>query len=221
MRVLIVDDNPVVRAGLRAKLTQMQLVDEIVEAADGLEALETLAREQFDVVLLDVHMPRMDGLTALKRMNGVRVVMLTNSEDEDVMREAVSAGAVGYLTFSKLTDAGLEAALITATEGGFILSSAVVNTIPPSASLLRPPPVSSDEKVQQFGLSTREGEVMQGLSRGLSNERIAVWLGISPRTVRNHLFSIYTKMGVGSRGEAVAVWLGIEDTPPPATSNQR
>ncbi|MDR0436263.1 MAG: response regulator transcription factor [Propionibacteriaceae bacterium] len=211
MRVLIVDDNGVVRAGLRAKLGQMPAVKYVAEAADGVAALAILAEESFDVVLLDVRMPRMNGLEVLDAIKDTPVIMLSNSEDETTVKKAVSSGASGYLTFSTLSDTELESALNVAVGGGFILSSVAAAAMSGDVGMVLPLPGDISRKTQELGLTPREGEVCHELSLGLSNEQIAERLELSPRTVRNHLFSICTKLNVSSRGEVVAVWLGIRD----------
>lgn len=205
MRVLVVDDNPIVRIGLRTMLTDLPQVTEVVEAANGAQALAELGRpERFDIVLLDVRMPVMDGLTALDAMRGTPVVMLTSSEDSATVKRALALGAKGYLVHGEFGEAELLATLATCSQGGMVLS-------PPAAEALATPDVPAGtpaDRAARLGLTAREAELVDALAGGLSNAQIAKRLFVSEKTVKNHLNRIYAKMAVSSRTEAVVAWLG-------------
>ncbi len=204
MRVLVVDDNPIVRIGLRTMLADLPQVTEVVEAANGEQALAAVAgADRFDVVLLDVRMPVMDGLTALQGMQGIPVVMLTSAEDGDTVRRALALGAKGYLVHGEFGEAELLAALATCSQGGMVLSppAAEAMTAPPSA------PAPPQDRAARLGLTAREAELVGALADGLSNAQIAKRLFLSEKTVKNHLNRIYTKMAVASRTEAIVAWL--------------
>jgi DNA-binding NarL/FixJ family response regulator len=206
MRVLVVDDNPIVRIGLRTMLSDLPQVSEVVEAANGQQALAAATGpEPFDVVLLDVRMPVMDGLTALEGMPGVPVVMLTSSEDGDTVRRALALGAKGYLVHGEFGEAELLATLLTCSQGGMVLSPpAAVALAAPAAP---PPPAESVDRAGRHGLTVREAELVAALAEGLSNAQIAKRLFLSEKTVKNHLNRIYAKMAVASRAEAIVAWL--------------
>lgn len=204
MRVLVVDDNPIVRIGLRTMLADLPQVTEVVEAANGEQALAAVAgADGFDVVLLDVRMPVMDGLTALQGMQGIPVVMLTSAEDGDTVRRALALGAKGYLVHGEFGEAELLAALATCSQGGMVLSppAAEAMTAPP------PAPAPPQDRAARLGLTAREAELVGALADGLSNAQIAKRLFLSEKTVKNHLNRIYTKMAVASRTEAIVAWL--------------
>ncbi|MDR1852035.1 MAG: response regulator [Propionibacteriaceae bacterium] len=106
MKILLVDDNATIRAGLHSKLKRLG-VEGVVEAADGVEALETLDKQAFDLVLCDMRMPRLDGLGVLREVVGTPVVMLSNYEDEATIQLAMNAGAAGFLSYGEFSDAKL------------------------------------------------------------------------------------------------------------------
>ena len=201
MRVLVVDDNPVMRAGLNAMLHRMDDID-VVEAADGRQALAILAKPggpPVDLVFLDVRMPGMDGLATLERIQDVPVVMLTNADDADTIRTAMDGGAKGYLINGEFTEAELAAALTLCCQGGMMLT-------PTAAARAAAPPVPVSPNVR-YGLTDREQALMQALLDGLTNPQIAKRLFVSEHTVKNQLNHIYTKMGVTSRSQAILAWL--------------
>lgn len=202
MKVLVVDDNPIVRLGLRAILTDLPEVTEVVEAADGRQALAAATGARFDLIFLDVRMPVLDGLGTLRELGDTPVVMLTSSEEPETIRQALALGARGYLVHGEFGEAEVAAALRTCSAGGIVLS-------PPAAVALaetgaRPGPETG---AGRFGLTAREGELMDALAEGLSNAQIAGRLYLSEKTVKNHLNRIYPKLAVTSRAEAIVVWL--------------
>ncbi|KPH97467.1 two component transcriptional regulator, LuxR family [Actinobacteria bacterium OK074] len=236
LRVLVADDNPVVRAGLSALLGTHPDMEVVAEASDGDRARTLTAVHRPDVVLLDVRMPGTDGLTALPELaRTTRVLMLTYSAEPQVVAEALRRGASGYLVHGDFTAAELATAVRQVSRGGSPLSPCVA---------LRPPtvlsrPGTSHETVEKpsrlqpvvahswkgsparvvrlartvpnrldFGLSSREVEVMDLIATGMSNRQIAAACFISEKTVKNHINRIFAKLHSATRSEAIAHWLG-------------
>ncbi|SNS50872.1 two component transcriptional regulator, LuxR family [Geodermatophilus saharensis] len=197
IRVLVVDDHPVVRGGLVGWLAAQEDLDVVGEAGDGLEALAQVAALSPDVVLMDLRMPRMDGVTAIERLAAahpaVRVLVLTTYDtDADIVR-AVAAGATGYL----LKDAPLPQladAVRAAARGETVLAPPVAARL---VSQLRAPTVEAP--------TARELEVLAGVARGLTNAEIGRELFIGEATVKTHLLRVFAKLGVDDRTRAVMV----------------
>lgn len=198
LKILLVDDHPVVRAGLRAVLTEQGGLTVLAEASDGAAALAQLARLQtlgqhVDVVLMDLQMDGMDGVTATSRIraqDGPPVLILTTYDSDADIRAALDAGAAGYL----LKDAPLAdvlAAVESAAKGEQVLSAGIAARIAPEA------------RANTTDLSPRELELLQLLARGQSNKEIAQELFISQSTVKTHLIHIYDKLGVDNRTAAI------------------
>ena len=196
-RVLVVDDHPVVRGGLVGWLAAQPDLDVVGEAGDGLEALAAVAEHAPDVVLMDLRMPRMDGVTATGRITaahpGVRVLVLTTYDtDADIVR-AVEAGAAGYL----LKDAPLPQladAVRAAARGETVLAPPVAAKL---VSRMRAPAVEAP--------TARELQVLGGVARGLTNAEIGRELFIGEATVKTHLVRVFAKLGVDDRTRAVMV----------------
>jgi len=229
LRVLVADDNPVVRAGLTALLGGHPDIEVVAAAADGEEALEAADRLTPDVVLLDVRMPGTDGLTALPELARLApVMMLTYSREPEVVAEALRRGASGYLVHGEFT----AAELITAVRDVRDVRHGGRPTVPDSlgrshepselASHLQPS-MAQSSKAQlasaaglrrrapnrpDFGLSSREVEVMDLIAAGMNNRQIAATCFISEKTVKNHINRIFAKLHSSSRSEAIAHWLG-------------
>jgi NarL family two-component system response regulator LiaR len=196
IRVLLVDDHPVVRQGLRALLSTQDGIDVVGEAGDGEAAVAAAERLSPDVVLMDVVMPGIDGVEALRRIGGrrpqTRVVMLTSYADERRAMEAVDAGASGFL----LKDASprdVVAAIRAAHRGEAILHPSVAAKL--LAERRRPPAAHAD-------LTARELEVLRLIARGLPNKQIAVELHVSEKTVKTHVSAILRKLAVADRTQA-------------------
>lgn len=204
IRVLIADDHLVVREGLRQILEIATDMISVGEARDGVEALEMVADLSPDVVLMDLRMPRLDGLEAIARIRDdhsqVAVVILTTYEEEDLMVRGLRAGARGYL----LKDSDRETlfrSIRAAARGETLLLPDVAARVFDSKQA----PISRSAPASHLPLTERELEVLTGVARGERNKEIAVHLGITERTVKAHLTSIYNKFGVDSRAAAVAV----------------
>ena len=196
IRVLLVDDHPVVRQGLRALLSTQDGIEVVGEADDGDVAVSAAERLSPDVVLMDVVMPAMDGVEALRRIverrPQTRVVMLTSYADERRAMEAVDAGASGFL----LKDASprdVVSAIRAAHRGEAVLHPAVAAKL--LAERRRPPAAHSD-------LTPRELEVLRLVARGLQNKRIAAELHLSEKTVKTHVSAVLRKLDVTDRTQA-------------------
>ena len=196
IRVLLVDDHPVVRQGLRALLSTDEGIEVVGEADDGDAAVAAAERLSPDVVLMDVVMPGMDGVEALRligeRRPQTRVVMLTSYADERQAMEAVDAGASGFL----LKDASprdVAAAIRAAHRGEAVLHPAVAAKL--LAERRRPPAAHAD-------LTARELEVLRLIARGLQNKQIAAQLHLSEKTVKTHVSAILRKLDVSDRTQA-------------------
>ena len=199
IRLVIADDHPVVRDGLRAMLETQPDIEVVGEATTGAEALSLVSEALPDLVLMDLQMPDVDGATATRRIRdefqNVRVLVLTTyGTDADISR-AVDAGATGYL----LKDARREelfSAVRAAARGESVLSPGVASRV---LGRMRAPAEES--------LSAREIEVLEAVARGLSNRAVARSLHISEATVKTHLLHIFGKLGVDDRTAAVTVAL--------------
>lgn len=194
--LLIVDDHPVVRDGLRGMFRSDPCFEVLGEAADGVEALALVERLDPDVVLMDLRMPGGNGVDAIAELNRrgsrARVLVLTTYDTDSDTIPAIEAGATGYLLKDAPRDE-LFSAVRAAAQGRTVLSPAVASRL---VSRVRAPGNES--------LSTREREVLALVAKGTSNRAIAVELFISEATVKTHLTHVYGKLGVKDRAAAVA-----------------
>jgi DNA-binding NarL/FixJ family response regulator len=195
IRVLLADDHPVVREGLRGMLAAEQGIAVVAEAASGAEAVAMAAMHRPDVVLMDLRMPHGDGVEAtaaiLAATPGARIVVLTTYEtDADIVR-AVEAGAVGYL-LKDATTAALGDAIRAAARGETVLAPSVARRL-----------VTHIRKPRRDLLSSRETEVLTLVARGRTNAEIGGELFISEATVKTHLLRTFAKLGVNDRTAAV------------------
>lgn len=196
MRILAVDDNPIIRMGLRTLLDGAQGVTSVLDTGDPDEAVAHVRAGGVDVVLLDVRMPRMSGLELLPRLAGATVVMLTHTDDPATVSEALAAGAAGYLVHGALEPDAMVDAIRLCRNGSQVVSG--VSTAPAVPG--RGPDVRDL-------LSRREAEVMDLVADGLSNGEVAARLFISEKTVKNHVNSLFAKLGVTTRSQAIVRWL--------------
>ena len=201
IRVLLVDDQPVVRVGLRYLLANTDDILVVGEATNGVEALALTAELKPDVVLMDLVLPEMDGITATQHMRQrfpqVRVLMLTNFSTGDRVQRALEAGAVSYL-MKDVQGRDLVSAIRATYSGRSVLTPEAADALVTAFS--HSPKPGAD-------LSARELEVLGLLTLGLSNAQIASQLHISRNTVRHHVQNILGKLGVVNRTEAVALAL--------------
>jgi DNA-binding NarL/FixJ family response regulator len=213
MKVLVTDDNAVIRLGLASLLAAMGGVDSVLEARDGREAIAIAIRERPDLVLLDVRMPGCDGLTALPSLTEVApVVMLTYSDEPHVIAQAMAAGARGYLVHGQITEEQLSSVVRATVEGGTVLGPGVVDLLlhgspGPDQEAEAPSEAARDRPPKAALLSDRELEIMDGIASGGSNADIAKTLFLSEKTVKNHINRIYDKLGYRTRAEAITDWL--------------
>jgi DNA-binding NarL/FixJ family response regulator len=213
IRVLIADDHAVVREGLRAFLALQDDVEVVGEAADGEEAVQAVARLEPDVALVDLVMPRVDGIEAIGRIRAqrpkTRVIVLTSFVDEDKMLPAVRAGAVGYL-LKDVQPQDLVGAIRTVHRGGTLLHPTVVEELVREVSRDDEAPAASNP------LTAREREVLALIARGRANKAIAFELGVAEKTVKTHVSNILGKLGLTDRTQAAlyAVREGLVDVEP-------
>jgi DNA-binding NarL/FixJ family response regulator len=198
IRVLLVDDHAVVREGLRTFLELQDGIEVVGEAGDGSEGVAAAERLRPDVVLMDLVMPRLDGVGAMRelrrRVPDARVIVLTSFTDEEKLLPALQAGAAGYL-LKNAEPAELARAVRAAYAGEALLDTAVAARL--LASIAEPPDAGSRE-----ALTPREREVLALIARGYANKRIALELGIAEKTVKTHVGHVLAKLGVSDRTQA-------------------
>jgi DNA-binding NarL/FixJ family response regulator len=205
IRVLLADDERLVRAGFRLILKAETGLEVIGEAADGLEAIEAVEELRPDVVLMDIRMPKLDGLEATRRIlaraePSPRVVVLTTFDLDGYVYEALRAGASGFLLKDAPEDQ-LVAAIRIAADGGAMFSPSVTRRLIEEFSRRvspEPPPGLAE-------LTPREREVLRLLARGLSNQEIAAELVVSEHTAKTHVAHILSKLGLRDRIQAVVL----------------
>lgn len=199
IRILLVDDHPVVRAGLSGLLVSQPEFQIVGEAANGLEALSLLEQTEADVVLMDLRMPQMDGVTAIRQVRArfprVQILVLTTYDTDSEIVRAIEAGATGYLLKDVPRDELFRAVRLCA-KGEAVLS-------PPVAARL----LGRMRAPMGETLSARELEVLALVARGFSNKEVARKLKISEATVKTHLLHTFDKLGVDDRTAAVTVAL--------------
>ena len=199
IRVLIVDDHPMMRKGLRSFLEVQRGMECVGEAASGEEAVEQCAALEPQVVIMDLAMPGMGGVAAIgvirTRRPQTQVIALTSFADPRLVQEAVAAGAIGYL-LKNVSAAVLAEAVLAAVEGRPVMGPEAVQALVQIAA--DPRPLGSD-------LTPRERDVLGHLAQGLTNFEIAQQMAISEATVRFHVGNILSKLEVGNRTEAVQV----------------
>jgi len=200
IRILVADDHLIIRQGLRLILETEPDLELVGEASDGGEALRLCAELSPDVVLMDLRMPGMDGLTAIENLRRERpqiaVVILTTFNEDNLMLRGLRAGAKGYL----LKDTSREALFNTiraAARGETLLNPEIISRVLTGLA-------DSKSQPGTAGLTERELEVLRGVAGGERSKEIALRLGITERTVKAHLASIYHKLGVDSRAAAIA-----------------
>jgi DNA-binding NarL/FixJ family response regulator len=212
IRVAVVDDQAVVRAGFHTILSSQPDIVVVGEAADGIEALQLVNAEQPDVVLMDIRMPRLDGIEATRRMSSrndpVRVLIMTTFDLDEYVYEALRAGASGFL----LKDLGrddLVTAVRTVAAGEAIFAAAVTRRLIDAYVERRPP--SHDDRSRLDTLTGRERDVLERVARGMSNAEIAADLVVGEATVKSHVANMLLKLDVRSRVHAViaAYELGV------------
>jgi len=204
IKILIADDHLIIRQGLRLILETENDLELVGEASDGSEAISLCQKLNPDVVLMDLRMPNMDGLSAIEKLRvdqpHIAVVILTTFNEDELMFRGLQAGAHGYLL--KDTDRNtLFNTIRAAARGETLLKPEIMARV-----LLRTNmPAAEPRSSEPTNLTDRELEVLKTVAHGERSKEIAIQLGISERTVKAHLASIYNKLGVDSRAAAIAV----------------
>ncbi|MEV5710557.1 response regulator transcription factor [Actinoallomurus sp. NPDC052274] len=208
IRVLIVDDQTIVRAGFAALLAAQPDIDVVGQCGDGREAVRLAETHRPDVVLMDIRMPKMDGIEATRRIladpagGSTRVLVLTTFDVDEYVYEALAAGASGFLLKDSTAD-DLVAAVRVVARGDALLAPQVTGRLIREFARQRrdrPTPVPALET-----LTARETEVLQLIAGGLSNAEIAARLVVSEHTVKTHVARVFTKLGLRDRAQAVVL----------------
>ena len=207
IRVVIADDHPIVRTGLRLMLGMEEGIELVGEAADGVAAIHLVSSLQPDVVLMDLRMPALSGLEAIERIRAewphIAIIVLTTYDEDDLMLRSLQAGVRGYLLKESSLETVLQA-IESAARGEMLLQPEMMKRILDHATRRRSPPSPTQEN-SDFNLTAREREVLAGIAAGERSKEVGARLGITRRTVESYLNSIYTKLNVDSRAAAVAI----------------
>jgi two-component system, NarL family, response regulator LiaR len=205
--VLIVDDHAVVREGLRTFLELQDGLKVVGEAADGLEGIEQARRLQPDVILMDLVMPKLDGVAAMRALReqapDSRVIVLTSFLDDERLLPAIQAGAAGYL-LKNVEPTELARAIRAAERGEAIIDPTAAARLVEAIAENSRPVIAEPER-----LTRREREVLELIAAGRSNKRIALELSISEKTVKTHVGHLLAKLGVADRTQAAL--LAVKD----------
>lgn len=207
IRVVVADDQALVRSGLRALLANSDDLQVVGEAVDGRDAVAVVTRTRPDVVLMDVRMPGVDGIAATRRitadleLSGVAIIMLTTFDEDDQIFAAIRAGASGYLLKDAEPDDLREAIRVVAA-GDALLSASVTRKV---IEGIVSGPAGIADRGRLNELTGREREVLAGVGRGLSNDEIAAEIHISPATARTYVSRMLTKLGARDRAQLVVI----------------
>ncbi len=200
IRVVIADDHAVVRGGLRALIKDDPELELVGEASGGTEAIELVRLLQPDILVLDLSMPDIDGITVTRRLKNLgsatRILILTVHEDESLLREAIRSGAAGYI-LKRAAEAELISAIRTVLQGKLYVDPVMM------LSVLTEPAEKPAVARADSPLTGRETEVLRLVAQGYTNRQISEELGISVRTVEGHRANILEKLGLHSRAELV------------------
>jgi DNA-binding NarL/FixJ family response regulator len=205
--ILIADDHPLLRQSIRSVLEEEPDLQVVAEASDGVEAVKLVNELSPSVVIMDISMPKMDGLQATRQIKAshpqTAILVLTVHSDDEYVLDILQAGAAGYLTKSVFGEEVVQA-VRGIVAGEMVLSPTIGHQLLKHAARYptKPVPLDAGEK-----LSTRELEILKLAARGMSNRDIAGALGLSLRTVKGHLAEIFSKLQVGSRTEAIITGL--------------
>ena len=206
IRILLVDDQALFREGLRILLEQRSHLQIVAEAGDGEQAIAPARFHQPDIILMDLRMPRLNGVEATRRINAEmpdsRVIVLTTFEDDEEVYEALSAGAVGYLLKASPSERVVEAIELTAAGQSFIEPSVTAKLLQHFSRLAGNETRRAAPQPLTEPLSSRELDVLRHLATGHSNKEIAAQLGIAEGTVKNHMSNVLGKLGVLDRTQA-------------------
>ena len=200
IRLLLVEDQPLLRAGLARILAEDPSIELVGEAGDGREAVRLAAELKPDLVMMDIRMPQMDGVEATRQVIAERqetkVLILTAFETDSLVLQALKAGASGYLLKDAYPE-DITAAIVTVMAGGRVMAGTVANRILGMAS------GRGSIRGSYDNLTAREIELLTLLASGMTNKQIALRLKLSGKTVRNHVSNIYEKLKIYDRSQAV------------------
>jgi DNA-binding NarL/FixJ family response regulator len=207
INVLLVEDQCLVRSGLRALLDQEADIRVIGEAADGEEAIRMVAELRPDLVLMDIKLPKVDGIEATRRIkdgNGdVEVLVLSAYEDDESVFQAIHAGASGYV-LKDITPTNLVRAIRAVRSGMSTVHPGITRKLLERISLMSRARTPGATAIHSDGLTDREVQILVGISKGASSRELAAKLFVSESTVKSHLRTIYRKINVRDRSQAVA-----------------
>lgn len=205
IRVALIDDHPLVRAGLIALLRELDDVTVVGDAGDGSEALALVRDCRPDLLLMDLSMPSVDGVDATRMLRqehpALPIVILTSSRDSESLHDALAAGATGYL-LKDAEPAEIAAGIRSAARGESPIDPRVARMLFPAAA---PGAAAQTAQLPEPLIRGREAEVLRLVARGLANKQIARELGIAERTVKVHLGSVFRRLGLNDRTSA-ALW---------------
>ena len=202
LRVLIADDQPLMRAGFKAVLEATGTIEIVAEAGDGAEAIAAAERHRPDVILMDIRMPGIDGIEATRRLPRQRVLVLTTFGLDEYIVEALRAGASGFLT-KDAPAAELVAAVRAVAAGDAVLSPAITRQLLDRVARRLPPAAGGAAAGATETLTEREREVLQLVAAGLSNAEIARALVVAEPTVKTHVSNLLGKLELRDRVQAV------------------
>jgi DNA-binding NarL/FixJ family response regulator len=222
--VMLVDDHPVFRQGLRRVLEGEDDLDVVAEVEDGMEALRLAKQMEPDVMLLDINLPRMNGLQVARSLKDtlldINIIMLTAYHDDQQVFHAIRAGASAYFP-KDVSPRRLIEAIRLVYQGSYVVEDRVLEKAQVGAWLLAQFEGVESDSVDELGsllvpLSPREMEILQYIAQGNSNKEIAYELGISRQTVKNHMTSILRKLAVNDRTQAAIYalrrgWIRLQD----------
>jgi DNA-binding NarL/FixJ family response regulator len=209
IRVLLADDQKLIRAGFRVLLEAVGGVEVVAEAVNGEQAVDLAKRERADVVLMDIRMPEVDGLEATRRiaadddLAGVKVIILTTFESDEYVYQALRAGASGFLVKDTDPEELIRAVQVVARGDALLSPSVTRRLITNLATQPRVPSKASGQSLSR--LTEREREVLSLVAEGLSNDEIAGRLFLSPLTTKTHVSRIMTKLGARDRAQLVVM----------------
>jgi two-component system, NarL family, response regulator LiaR len=218
IRILLAEDHKVVREGTRRLLESQNDFEVVGEASDGIEAVELAKKYKPEIIIMDVSMPRLNGIEATKQIKAIypniAILVLTGYDDDEYVFALLEAGAAGYLLKESSGEELIDAIRQVMT-GEPVLHPKIMKKV---LNRLRSPSEEQPAQPPHEVLSDREMEVLRLAAKGMSNMEIADSLTLSVRTVQTHLRSIFNKLGVGSRSEAIVYglkkgWLTLEELP--------
>ena len=206
IRVAIVDDQALVRGGFAVMLDLQDDIEVVAEAGDGAAAIEVARSHRPDVILMDIRMPGMDGIAATEAIVGaadwpVKVLILTTFDPDEYVYRALQAGASGFV-LKDISPEDLVAAVRTVADGGALLAPSVTRRL--ISRFAAPPSLDSSVVSRLDRLTSREREVLVAVATGSSNSEIAEDLFVGAATVKSHVSSVLTKLGLTNRAQAVA-----------------